>query len=68
MTVISSDSRTVWGSYGSQDVGSEHPVGLLMAQDLHQAVGVCVGLGSAVRCKRKLANFVRNALRTTANT
>lgn len=49
-------------------MGSEQPVGLLMAEDLHQAVGVRVGLGSAVRGKRKLANFVGNALRRRAKT
>lgn len=55
----------VWdeSSYSSDDVSSQHPVRLLVAEDLHHAVGVSVGLGSAVGCEGELADSVGDALR-----
>lgn len=50
-------------TYSSDDVSSQHPVCLLVAEDLHHAVGVGVGFGPAVGCKGEFANFVRDALR-----
>lgn len=49
-------------SYRSKDVSSQHPVGLLVAEDLHQAIGVGVGFGSAVGCKGEFAHFKRDTL------
>lgn len=44
-------------------MGSQHPVRLLVAEDLHHAVSVSVGPGSAVGSEGELSNFVWNALR-----
>lgn len=54
-------------TYRSDDVSSEHPVRLLVAQDLDHAVGVRVGFGSAVGCKGELADSVGNSLRTRSH-
>lgn len=53
----------IWGSYRSEDVRSQHPVCLLVAEDLHHSVCVGVGFGSAVGCEGELADFVRDVLR-----
>lgn len=44
-------------------MSSQHPVCLLVAEDLHHAVGVGVGFGPAVGCEGEFADFVRDALR-----
>lgn len=50
-------------SYRSDDVSSQHPVSLLVTEDLHHAVSVGVGLGSAVGCEGELADSVWDALK-----
>lgn len=49
-------------THRAQDVSAQYPVGLLVAEDLHQAIGVCVGFGSAVGGKRELTHLVWDAL------
>lgn len=44
-------------------MSSQHPVRLLVAEDLHHAIGVGVGFGSAVGREGELADSVRDALR-----
>lgn len=53
------------GTHRSQDVSAHHPVRLLVTQDLHQAVCVCVGLRSAVGRKGEFADLVWNTLHRT---
>ena len=43
-------------------MGAQHPVSLLVRQDLDQAVRVIVGLGSAVGHEGELAHVVLDAL------
>ena len=50
-------------SPGSDDVSPQQPVGLLVSQDLHQAVRVVVTLGSAVRGEGEFANRILDSLR-----
>lgn len=45
-------------------MSSQHPVCLLVAEDLHHAVSVVVGFGAAVGCEGELADSVWDALRT----
>lgn len=45
-------------------MSAQYPVGLLVAEDLHQAISVCIGLGSTVGGKRELAHLVWDALRS----
>ena len=46
---------------GADDVHAEHAVGLGVGQDLHEAVGLVVGLGAAVGGERELADVVGDA-------
>lgn len=57
----------VRGAYRAHDVSSEHPVCLLVAEDLHHAISVRIGFGSAVGCKGELANSVGNSLKTQSH-
>lgn len=50
-------------THRSDDVSSQHPVCLLVAEDLHHAVCVGVGFSSTVRGKGELAHLVWDALR-----
>lgn len=50
--------------YRSNDVSSQHPVCLLVAEDLHHAISVRICFGSTVGCKRELSNSVGNSLKT----
>lgn len=56
-------SYSVRSTYSSDDVSSQHPVCLLVAEDLHHAVGVGVGFGPAVGREGEFADFVRDTLR-----
>ena len=52
--------------YRSNDVSAQESVGLLVAQDLDEAVGFADRLGSAVGDERELADVVLHSLRKTA--
>lgn len=54
-------------AYRSDDVCSEHPVRLLVAEYLHHAISVSIGFGSAVSCEGELANSVGNSLMTQSH-
>lgn len=54
-------------TYRSDNVSSKHPVCLLVAEDLHHAISVRIGFGSAVSCKGELANSVGNSLLTQSH-
>ena len=43
-------------------MSSQHPVCLLVAEDLHHPVSVGVGFGPAVGCEGELADLVGDAL------
>ena len=49
--------------YRSNDVSSQESIGLLVAQDLNEAVGFADCLGSAVGDERELAYVVFNSLK-----
>lgn len=57
----------VGSTYRSDDVSSKHPVCLLVAEDLHHAISVGICFGSAIGCKRELANSVGNSLKTQSH-
>jgi hypothetical protein len=45
----------------ADDMHAEHAIGLGIGQDLHEAIGLLVGLGAAVRRERELADLVGDA-------
>lgn len=49
-------------SYRAKDVRAQQPVRLLVTEDLHHAVCVIVGLGSAVGREGELAHLVWDTL------
>ena len=55
-------------SYGPQDVGPDHAVRLLVAEDLHQTVCIRVGLRSAVGREGEFPHLVGDALHTHTHT
>ena len=46
---------------GAEDVHAEHAVGLGVGEDLHEAVGLLVGLGAAVGGEREFSDVVGDA-------
>jgi hypothetical protein len=44
-------------------VCTQQPVGHFISQDLHKSICIIVGLGSAVRSKRKFADLILNSLK-----
>lgn len=54
-------------THRSKDVSSQHSVGLLVTQDLHQAICISISLCSAISSKGEFANFVRDTLKETCS-
>ena len=60
-SIATAASRDHVAGVGADDVHAEHAVGLGVGEDLHEAVGLLIGLGAAIGGERKFADIVGDA-------